>query len=84
LIVKHRILLFAGAREAANRDWIELDLPAACPASHVLEALAAQLPEAEPLVRVSRVAVDGEYVAGDHVIDREDVELALIPPVSGG
>lgn len=79
-----RILLFAGVREIAGIDGIELDVSLPTSASDMLARLAEQIPDASELVRVSRLAVDGRYVGGDYVIDDSAGELALIPPVSGG
>ena len=79
-----RILLFAGVRDAAECDVVEIaiDLPAT--AAEVLDAVATQIPAAAPLIGVSRLAVDGQYIAANDVIGRLDAEIALIPPVSGG
>ncbi len=82
--VSLRVLLFAGVREAAGSDSVEVPLELPATASQILEQLARQLPKAAPLVNVSRLAVDGSYVSGDSTIERGGVELALIPPVSGG
>ncbi|MCS7471295.1 MoaD/ThiS family protein [Stieleria sp. ICT_E10.1] len=79
-----RILLFAGVRDAAGCDVANVTVDDPVTAAKVIETVAAQIPAAAPLIGVSRLAVDGQYVAPDHVIDCSDVELALIPPVSGG
>jgi MoaE-MoaD fusion protein len=72
------VRLFAGLRERAGRDEIELDLPdGAC----VADALAQveHLAPGVPLV----LAVNREYAARDAVLSPGD-ELAVVPPVSGG
>lgn len=78
------ILLFAGVRDAARRDSIgvQIDLPAT--AAQVIERLVVEIPAAAELIRVSRLAVGGDYVHNDYSIERSDQEFALIPPVSGG
>ena len=79
-----RILLFAGVRDAAKRDDIEIQVANPSTAADVIRAVAQKVPDAAALIDVSRLAVAGKYVAEDHVIDQVDVEFALIPPVSGG
>ncbi len=82
--VSMQILLFAGVRDAAGCDVIEVTVDPPATAAMLIDAVAAQVPAAAQLIGVSRLAVDGQYVAGDHVVERGDAELALIPPVSGG
>jgi molybdopterin converting factor subunit 1 len=73
-----RIRLFAGLRERAGRDELELELP---DGARVADALAAveELAGGLPLV----LAVNREYAASEDRLSPGD-ELALIPPVSGG
>jgi molybdopterin synthase catalytic subunit/molybdopterin converting factor small subunit len=73
-----RIRLFAGLRERAGRDELELELP---DGARVADALAAvdDLAGGLPLV----LAVNREYAASEDRLSPGD-ELALIPPVSGG
>lgn len=76
--VKVRVKLFAGLRERAGRDEVELDLPEGARAADALaavEGLAAGL----PLV----LAVNRRYATPDTVLEGGD-ELAVVPPVSGG
>jgi molybdopterin synthase catalytic subunit len=70
------VRLFAGLRERAGSDRVELDLPEDARASDVLAAMGL-----EPGQCI--VALDREYAAADAVI-RPEHEVALIPPVSGG
>jgi MoaE-MoaD fusion protein len=73
-----RIRLFAGLRERAGRDELELELPDGALVADALRAvddLAADV----PLV----MAVNREYASPGDVLSAGD-ELALIPPVSGG
>ena len=76
--MKVRVRLFAGLRERAGTDALELELPEG---ARVADALAAVegLAEGLPLV----LAVNREYAAADAVLSEDD-ELAVIPPVSGG
>jgi molybdopterin converting factor subunit 1 len=73
-----RVRLFAGVRERAGRDELELELP---DGARVADALAqvAHLAPGTPLV----LAVNREYAAPDQVLSPGD-ELAIVPPVSGG
>ena len=84
MIVQLRILLFAGVRDAAGSDVVDVTVAENVTASDVIDLVASQIPDAAELIRFSRLAVDGQYVAADHVVDQNDREIALIPPVSGG
>ena len=70
------VQLFAGLRERAGADRVELDLPEGATVADVLEAM-----EVGP--RDCVVAVNREYAAPDTPVATGD-EIALVPPVSGG
>lgn len=76
--MKVTVRLFAGLRERAGRDHIDLELP---DGARVADALAAveDLAAGCPLV----LAVNREYASPDATLHADD-ELALVPPVSGG
>jgi molybdopterin synthase catalytic subunit len=74
--VRITVRLFAGLRERAGADRIELELPDDARAADVLAAM-----DLEPGQCI--VALDREYAAPDERV-RADHEVALIPPVSGG
>jgi molybdopterin synthase catalytic subunit/molybdopterin converting factor small subunit len=76
--VKVSIRLFAGLRERAGRDELELDLP---DGARVADALA-QVQHLAPGVSLV-LAVNREYADHDVVLHAGD-ELAVVPPVSGG
>jgi len=76
--VKVRVRLFAGVRERAGRDVLELELPEGASVADAL-AQVAHLAPGMPLV----LAVNREYAAPDAVLQPGD-ELAVVPPVSGG
>ncbi len=82
--VEIQVLLFAGVRDAAGCDRVTVSVSDRSDASEILDALAEQLPTVAGLIRVSRLAIGGRYVGGDHRIESFDDEFALIPPVSGG
>jgi molybdopterin synthase catalytic subunit/molybdopterin converting factor small subunit len=74
--VKISVRLFAGLRERAGADRVELELPEDARAVDVLHAMGL-----EPGQCI--VALDREYAAADaRVLPTH--EVALIPPVSGG
>jgi MoaE-MoaD fusion protein len=73
-----RIQLFAGLRQRAGRDELELELPDGASVAHALEQLE-WLTGGTPVV----MAVNREY-AETHAQLHPGDELALIPPVSGG
>ena len=80
--MKIRVLAFGIARDITNADTIILELPAGSKAG----ALQAHLQELFPAFKrlnTLRIAVNAEYADPDTLL-RENDEIALIPPVSGG
>jgi molybdopterin synthase catalytic subunit len=73
-----RVRLFAGLRERAGLDELELELP---DGATVGDALARLQPVADGIPVV--MAVNREYADAELALHPDD-ELALIPPVSGG
>jgi MoaE-MoaD fusion protein len=82
-VTRRSILLFAGLRELARSDILEIELEAGASIRELLEHVAKRHPELAPHLGSCRVAVDHAFVDLDHVLG-EGEELALIPPVSGG
>ena len=78
-----RVLLFARARELANCEAVFLALPTTATVADLRARLAAQMPALASLLASSAIAVNRE-IADDSVALRENDEIALIPPVSGG
>ena len=70
--------LFAGLRERAGSDVVELDLPDGALVADALERLG-DVADGVPVV----MAVNHEYAGADVSLHQGD-EVALIPPVSGG
>jgi molybdopterin synthase catalytic subunit len=73
-----RVRLFAGLRDRAGADEVELDLPEGAVVADALERLG---PLTTGLTAV--MAVNREYAQTQTALHPDD-ELALIPPVSGG
>lgn len=81
-----QILLFGGARDAANAMSVEVELELPATIEQVSECLGAQVPGLKPYLASSRFAVNHEIVDPQFLItpDLPNLEVALIPPVSGG
>ncbi|OHB67737.1 MAG: hypothetical protein A2V70_05985 [Planctomycetes bacterium RBG_13_63_9] len=78
-----RVQLFAGARQAAGRGLIELQLAEEATIGELRRRLAAEIPPMAGLLQRSMFAIDAEFVD-----DRQEIpagaDVACIPPVSGG
>src|SRR3954470_16944779 len=70
------VRLFAGLRERAGSDRVDLEVPDDARAADVLAAMGLQPGQCI-------VALDREYASSDERV-RPEHEVALIPPVSGG
>ena len=79
------ILLFATAREAAGRGRIERPVDSAGVSSeHLLEELSREYPKLVPILKVSRLVLNGDYLRKSQVVLRAGDEFAIHPPYSGG
>jgi len=79
-----RVQVFARLREKLGRDEISVSVPPAATVASLRAAIGELCShEFANLIRVSAVAVNGEY-ASEHAILKPTDEIALIPPVSGG
>jgi molybdopterin synthase catalytic subunit len=80
--VQISVLLFAGLRERAGVDRVEVELPDGALVGDVLAAMGETA--VGPIApRQCVVAVNRVYAAADEPV-REGDEVALVPPVSGG
>jgi MoaE-MoaD fusion protein len=70
------VRLFAGLRERAGRDRVEVELPDGAVVSDLLAAM-------DVAPRSCVVAINREY-ADERAVVRPGDEVALVPPVSGG
>jgi len=74
---------FASYREALGTRQVTLEVAAGCTAAQVWDVLARRYPALGRLPRPFAFAVNDAYVPPDAVL-RDDDEVVLIPPVSGG
>jgi len=81
--MKATIKLFAGARELAGQEQIELELPTAATVAQLRAALLAASPALAPLLPHALFAINTHY-ATDETSIPDGAEIACIPPVSGG
>jgi len=75
--------LFAQLRDTAGSDAWECDLPKDAQLGDLRAAFSQAFPAVASLLRSSAFAVAAEYVPDDFSL-KEGIEVACIPPVSGG
>jgi len=81
--VKVSVLFFAGLRASAGTPRVEVKLPADAKILDLRRQLTTQIPRAAGLIERSLFAVGNEYM--DDLSELIDgMEVAVIPPVSGG
>jgi len=78
-----KVRLFARARELAGSGTIEVELPAGATVAELRQRIAAACPALASMLERSAIAVNDE-VADETSIVSGGVEVALLPPVSGG
>ena len=78
-----QVLCFAQLRERLGQSAFSLTLSSGATGRDLVSALRARHPTLGPLLEVSRLAVNCEYVVDDVVL-RDGDDVALITPVSGG
>jgi molybdopterin converting factor small subunit len=82
-VANFRILLFAVAREVAGMESVQVDVDLPITAGDLMEVIGQKLPPLMPWLPSCRLAVAQQYVPSEYVIT-EVLEVALVPPVSGG
>jgi molybdopterin converting factor subunit 1 len=80
LLVIH---FFARAKDLAETDQAQLDLPVGATIGDLRKELARKYPRLGPLLDRSALAVNNEF-AEDGMVLEPGAEVALLPPVSGG
>lgn len=77
------VLLFAGPRATLGTHRLTMQMPPSSTVADLRLALAKSYAEFRPLLGHSRFAIDDAFV-NDECILYNQVEIAWIPPVSGG
>ncbi len=77
------VRLFARARDLAGADMLRVELPDGATVADLRRRLAAEYPALSSLLERSALAVENEFAADTQVLPA-GVEVALLPPVSGG
>lgn len=78
----YKILLFGITRDLLKQKEIEYSCKQKMKAGELLQALKTDFPELRELPSL-RIAVEQHFPENDFVVE-ERMEIALIPPVSGG
>jgi molybdopterin converting factor small subunit len=78
-----QVKLFAAAREAADGESIEIELPIGATVAGLRVALMERLPKSRDLLARSMFALNCEYARDESKIPA-NADVACIPPVSGG
>ena len=78
-----KVLYFAQLRDRIGDSEATVALPNGATSRDLLQSLKSWHPRVEPLLEVSRLAVNCGYVSGDVELHDGD-EVVVIPPVSGG
>jgi len=81
--VKVRVLFFGAARDVVDQNPLEISLAAPATVASAFQTLVAKFSELERFGRSLLFAVNQEYATPDTLL-KEDDELAVFPPVSGG
>jgi MoaE-MoaD fusion protein len=81
--VKVRVLFFGAARDVVDQNPLEISVAAPATVSTAFQTLVAKFSDLERFGRSLLFAVNQEYATPDTML-KEDDELAVFPPVSGG
>jgi len=81
--VKIHLKLFAGVREIAGRDDVELEVDEGTTAGGLWERLLTDHPKLTAYTEIIQVAVNQDLVDRGAKLEPDD-EVAFLPPVSGG
>ena len=75
--------LFGAAREKAGRNILEVEVRPPATAGDVAAQILLHHMELGALLRTAAIAVDRQFASLETPV-KEDSEVALLPPVSGG
>ena len=81
-LMRVRVRLFAGTREAVGAGSVDLDVPEGARVDDVMAQLCAAHPRLAPYRAHALYAVDGAFVPVSARVAGK--EIAIMPPVSGG
>ena len=81
--MKIHLKLFAGVREIAGRDDVELEVDEGTTAGGLWERLLTDHPKLTAYTEIIQVAVNQDLVDRGAKLEADD-EVAFLPPVSGG
>jgi molybdopterin converting factor subunit 1 len=81
--MKLTVRLFARAKDLAGSDSVPVDLPEGAVVRDLKNCLIAERPALAGIVERSAFAVNNEF-ADDATVLSAGVDIALLPPVSGG
>ncbi len=77
------LIPFAILQDTISKEPFLLEYEKESTAEEVLNLLSEKYPKAAPIIKVTRLAHEDEYV-GKKTILKDGAEYCLIPPVSGG
>ncbi len=80
--MKINLLSFGIAKDITGQRFLAVELSNGASVAALRSMLVERFPRLSGLASV-RLAVNGEYANEDHAL-KEDDEVAIIPPVSGG
>jgi molybdopterin synthase catalytic subunit/molybdopterin synthase sulfur carrier subunit len=78
-----RVRLFAAVQQAAGGEWFETELDEPATIGQLRCRLVGEMPQVSSLLQQATFALDSQYAANSAEIP-PGVEVACIPPVSGG
>jgi MoaE-MoaD fusion protein len=81
--VRVRVLFFGMLKDATSKANDSLDLPSGATVRDVLDHYVKRLPSVKTALPTLAVAVNQHYASADTKL-KDDDEIALLPPVSGG
>ena len=77
------LVCYAVLQEKISDDPISLEVPEGCTAEKVIKLLSQNYPQAEPILKSTRLAHQDDYIDKQSILT-DGAEYCLIPPVSGG
>lgn len=82
--MKYVILMLGAARDCAEAERIEVELPGGSTVGDLRSKLAESSPPIAKLLPSCAIAVEYRYRSDTDILEEADLEIAVVPPVSGG